>query len=58
MPQRLGHMKPFVNKWLNPSVVVAGAVMLLTSCATIGHWEPQFPEKGSAKGGASLLMRR
>ena len=23
-----------------------------------GHWEPEFPEKGSAKGGAALLMKR
>jgi hypothetical protein len=37
---------------------VVGLVMLLTSCATTGHWEPDFPEKGSAKGGASQLMRR
>jgi hypothetical protein len=46
------------KKWLVPVASVVAAVMLLTSCATTGHWEPDFPEKGSAKGGASQLMRR
>jgi hypothetical protein len=45
-------------KWFLSVAFVAGVMMFLTSCATTGHWEPQFPEKGSAKGGASLLMRR
>ena len=41
------------------TVLVAGAALFTTSCVTTnGHWEPEFPEKGSAKGGASLLMQR
>lgn len=33
--------------------------LVTSSCVTTnGHWEPEFPEKGSAKGGASLLMKR
>jgi len=40
------------------TVLVAGAVLLATSCVTTGHWEPEPMEKGSAKGGASLLMQR
>lgn len=51
-------MKSLVTKWLAPWVSVVGAVMLLTSCLTTGPWEPEFPAKGSAKGGASLLMKR
>ena len=52
-------MKSFAKKWLVGLVSVVGVVMLMTSCATTGgNWSPDFPEKGSAKGGASLLMRR
>jgi hypothetical protein len=38
--------------------VTALAGLLLSSCVTPGHWTPELPEKGSAKGGASLLMIR
>lgn len=51
-------MKSIVKKWWLSMTLVVGAVVFLTSCATTGHWEPDFPEKGSAKGGASLLMKR
>jgi hypothetical protein len=51
-------MSSLVKKWLPSMASVVGSMMLLTSCATTGHWEPDFPEKGSAKGGASQLMRR
>ncbi len=51
-------MKSFVKKWLPCLALAVGAVMFLTSCATTGRWEPEFPEKGSAKGGASLLLKR
>ena len=47
-----------VKRWWPGAAFVVGVVMLLTSCATTGRWEPEFPEKGSAKGGASLLMKR
>lgn len=47
-----------MKKWLPGLASVIGLVTLLTSCATVGHWEPEFPEKGSAKGGSSLLMKR
>lgn len=51
-------MKSLARKWMPLVALVVGVVMFLTSCVTTGHWEPDFPEKGSAKGGASLLMRR
>ena len=54
----LGTMKALAKKWLPLVASVVGVMMLLTSCATTGHWEPDWPEKGSAKGGASQLMRR
>lgn len=40
-------------------VLAIGFGLATTSCVTTtGHWVPDFPEKGSAKGGASLLMKR
>jgi hypothetical protein len=51
------------NAWLAKRLVcvvlVTGLELLVTSCATTnGNWSPDFPEKGSAKGGASLLRKR
>ena len=41
------------------AALVVGVGLIVTSCATTGgNWTPDFPEKGSAKGGASLLMKR
>jgi hypothetical protein len=38
---------------------VVGVGLLQTSCATTSSsWAPNLPEKVSAKGGASLLMKR
>lgn len=38
---------------------VVSISLVTSSCVTPnGNWEPEFPEKGSAKGGASQLMRR
>ena len=52
-------MKSFAKKWLAGLVSAVGVVMLMTSCATTGgNSSPNFLEKGSAKGGASQLMRR
>ena len=55
--------KPVIGKislssWLAIALAI-GFGLAATSCATTnGHWEPEFPETGSAKGGASLLMKR
>ena len=52
-------MKTSLPKALIWTALVIGVGLIVTSCVTTnGHWEPEFPEKGSAKGGASLLMRR
>ncbi len=52
-------MNTSLAKWLALVVLVVGLGVLVTSCATTGTalWGGVV-EKGSAKGGASLLMRR
>jgi hypothetical protein len=52
-------MKQLLAKALIWAALVVGVGLLATSCATTsGNWSPDLQEKGSAKGGASLLMRR
>lgn len=39
--------------------LIVGAGLLQVSCVTTGgNWASDLPETGSAKGGASLLMKR
>lgn len=39
--------------------LIVGAGLLQVSCVTTGgKWTSDLPETGSAKGGASLLMKR
>lgn len=52
------NMKRLVAKALIWTALVVGVGLLPTSCTTSGNWSPDLPEKGSAKGGASLLMKR
>ena len=53
----LGRMNAgVIGRWAALLLLIGGA-MLLTSCAT-GPWQPELPEKGSAKGGAAYLMAR
>jgi hypothetical protein len=52
-------MRSFLTKTIIWTALVAAIGLLATSCATTtGNWSPDVPEKGSAKGGASLLMQR
>ena len=52
-------MKKSLAKALIWTVFVVGVGLVATSCATTnGNWSADSPEKGSAKGGASQLMRR
>jgi len=51
-------MKQLLAKALIWTALVVGVGLLPVSCATTGdNWPPELPEKGSAKGGASLLMK-
>ena len=55
--------KPVIGKIsLSSILAIALAIgfgLAATSCATTnGNWSSDLPEKGSAKGGASLLMKR
>ena len=55
--------KPVIGKISLSSILAIGLAIGLglaaTSCATTnGNWSSDLPEKGSAKGGASLLMKR
>ena len=57
--ERIDDMKKSLAKALIWTVLVVGVGLVATTCATTnGNWSPDFPEKGSAKGGASQLMRR
>ena len=51
-------MKRLLAKALICVALIVGIGVLATSDATTGNWSPDLPEKGSAKGGASLLMKR
>lgn len=52
-------MKQLLSKALIWTALVVGVGLLPVSCATTsGNWSPDLTEKGSAKGGASLLMKR
>lgn len=51
--------RPCASKVCCLMVLAIVIALVTTSCATTsGNWSPEYPEKGSAKGGASLLMRR
>ena len=57
--ERTKDMKTSLSKALIWTALVVGVGLIVTSCATTGgNWSSDFPEKGSAKGGASQLMRR